>query len=337
MRLDRIGDVLLSTPVIKALRDACPECYLAFMVTPYAKDIVDGNPFLDEVIVYDRQKYGNGMLGNIKFALFLAKKRFDAAVILHPTSRTHVITAMAGIPRRIGYDKKMGWLLTKRVPHTKQLGLRHETDYALDILRYLGISQASGKMYMPVKEESERRARDMFAGAGIGGTDTVVVVNPGASCPSKRWRPENFAKAADAISKNCQARIVIISDDKDRTFAGKVAESMKAKALDLSGKTTVSDLASILKRAKLFISNDSGPVHIACAVGTPVVAIFGRSDRGLSPQRWGPSGARDIALHKYVGCEVCLAHNCKKGFACLEAITPDEVAKAAEKILKGRP
>ena len=92
-------------------------------------------------------------------------------------------------------------------------------------------------------------------------------------------------------------------------------------------------MASVLRHVKLFISNDSGPVHIACAVGTPVVAIFGRSDRGLGPVRWGPTGSCDVVLHKDVGCDECLAHNCNKGFKCLEAITVDEVLAAADKIL----
>jgi heptosyltransferase-2 len=106
--------------------------------------------------------------------------------------------------------------------------------------------------------------------------------------------------------------------------------------VNLSGVTTVGDLASILRRSKLFLSNDSGPVHIASAVGTPSVVIFGRKDAGLSPRRWGPTGAKDVALHKDVGCAKCLAHECKIGFKCLEAVTVEEVTAAAEKLLAAR-
>ena len=105
--------------------------------------------------------------------------------------------------------------------------------------------------------------------------------------------------------------------------------------INLSGKTTIGDIASLLKRSRLFVSNDSGPVHIGCAVGTPVIAIFGRSDRGLSPERWAPSGKHDVVMHKSVGCEICYAHNCKTGFKCLDSITASEVLDAAGKILKG--
>lgn len=336
VRLDRIGDVILSTPVIKAVRDAYPKCYIAFMVRPYSKDIVDGNPHLDEVIVYDKRQHGKTLASNMKFAMWLRKKKFDTAIVLHPTSRSHIITALAGIPRRIGYDRKMGWLLTRRVPHTKQYGLRHEIDYALDLLKHAGISPLSRQMHMPINQKSERKVKEIFAQAGIGERDKVITINPGASCPSKRWSPENFAIAADRLAQDTGARIVIISGEKDKPSADRTASLMSAACLNLAGRTTVSDLASVLARSSLFVSNDSGPVHIACAVGTPVIAVFGRSDRGLSPDRWGPTGKRDIVLHKYVGCRKCRAHECVNGFACLGAVTPDEVAGAARRIMEDK-
>lgn len=334
VRLDRIGDVLLSTPAVRALRRAYPQSYIAFMVRPYAREVVDGNPCLDEIIIYDKEKDGRGFAGALRTALMLKKKKFDLAVILHPTVRTHLIAALARIPVRIGFDRKAGWLLTRRVPHTKHLGLKHEIDYTLDLVRYVGASPGSRSMDMPVKEDSERRVRDLFSGSGIGKDDKVVVINPGASCPSKRWMPESFASAADAIADRTGSRIVIISDYKDKALADSVESAMRNRPLNLAGTTTVSDLASVLKRADLFISNDSGPVHVACAVGTPAIVIFGRSDRGLSPSRWGPSGDKDVVLHKHIGCEVCLAHNCRRGFACLAAINPEDVVDAAEKILR---
>ncbi len=242
---------------------------------------------------------------------------------------------MAGIPERVGYDRKLGFLLTKRIPHTKQFGLKHEIDYTLDILRYIGIEPKRSPLFMPLGADCEQKVEEIFLRNGIRATDKVIVLNPAASCPSKRWRPERFAKVAARMAEKYGAKIVVISDTKDIPFGDKVASAMMTGCVNLSGKTSVGEVASILKRAKLLISNDSGPVHIACAVGTPVVAIFGRRDRGLAPARWGPTGKNDIVLHKDVGCEVCLAHNCEAGFKCLEAITVDEVLNAADKLLAG--
>lgn len=333
VRLDRMGDVVLSTPALKALRDAYPQSRITFMVRPYVKDIANGNPYVDEVIVYDKAA---GLLGNVKFIKRLREKKFDLVVALHPTLRTNWIAFLAGIPKRLGFDKrkKMGMLLTDKVPDKKHLGLKHEIDYTLDMLKYIGINTKDRKLHVPVNRDSDNRAREALAVGGISESDTVVVINPGASCPSKRWPVERFAEAADSLIKKRGVKVVIISGESDKKIADNMTSCMKEKCLDLSGKTTVGDIAAILKRSKLFISNDSGPVHVACAVGAPVVAIFGRSDRGLSPRRWGPSNKGDVVIHKDAGCLDCLAHNCVLGFKCLQAITVDEVVRASEGLLR---
>jgi len=333
VRLDRMGDVVLSTPALKALRDAYPESRITFMVRPYVKDIVEGNPWANEIIIYDKAK---SFLENIKFIKKLRNKKFDLAIALHPTFRTNVIVFLSGIPKRLGLDRKsrMGIFLTDRVPDKKHLGLKHEMDYTLDILRYIGVNAKDRKMYVPVSRDSQIRTREALEKGGISESDTVVAINPGASCPSKRWPAKRFAEVADTLIKKHGVKIVVMSGEADKRIGKDMVSFMQEKCLDLSGKTTVGDIAGILKRSKLFISNDSGPVHVACAIGTPVVAIFGRSDRGLSPKRWGPSNKGDIVLHKYVGCLNCLAHNCVFGFKCLHAITVDEVVKSAEELLR---
>lgn len=333
VRLDRIGDVVLSTPVIKAVRDAYPEGYIAMMVRPYAREIVEGNPYLDEVILYDKDGAHKGLAGNIKFIQELRDKKFDTAIVLHPTSRTHIALALSGIPERIGYDRKTGFLLTKKIPHTKQFGMKHEIDYTLDILKYAGIDPKDRSLYMPVNSASECKVAEILAQNGVKEGDILVAINPGASCASKRWGVEKFAEVANGLVDKHNARVAVISGNVDKAFGDKLSALITRGAINLSGKTSIGDVASLLRRCRLFISNDSGPVHISCAVGTPVIAIFGRSDRGLSPRRWGPSGKNDVVLHKGVGCEICYAHNCRAGFKCLDSITPSEVLKAADEIL----
>jgi len=333
MRLDRVGDVVLSTPAIKATRDAYPDSYIVFMVRPHAYDIIRGNPYVDEVIACDKEKGVRGFFGIWRLAMRVRRYAFDLAVVLHPTTRSHLIVFLSGIAERIGYDKKAGWLLTRQVPHTKQFGLRHERDYALDLLRYARIEAKECLLHVPIHHEREVTVDAFFRRNNIAHGERVIVIHPGASCPSKRWPPERFAQVADACAEKYRARIVIIAGPEDTSCGRKVALLMQRDHVDLSGMTVIGDLASIFKRAQLFISNDSGPVHIASAVGVPVISIFGRSDRGLSPARWGPTGERDIALHKDVGCDVCLAHNCARGFECLRAITVDDVLAAAAKIL----
>lgn len=328
VRTDRIGDVLLSTPVIKAVKDYYPNSYLAFMVRPYAKDIVEGNPDVDEVIVYDKFGEHRRILSSIKFALALKKRKFDLAVILHPTNRVNLITFFAAIPERVGYDRKLGILLSKKLKHTKQEGAKHEMEYSLDVVRSLGIEPKDKSLFMPLKQESEDWADNILKENNLSASDNIVAIHPGASCPSKIWPQKNFSELANKLAESYKARIIVIAGPSDELVANTVLKGIKYPVVNLAGKTSVSQLASILKRCRLFISNDSGPVHIATAVGTPVISIFGRKQPGLSPKRWGPLGEKDKVLHKDVGCIECLAHNCKKDFICLKAITVEDVIEA---------
>jgi heptosyltransferase-2 len=334
VRTDRIGDVLLSTPVIKALRQNYPYAYIAMMITPYAKDIVDGNPDLDEVIIYDKNQRHKSWLNSIKFSLNLSKKKFDLAIVLHPTNRVHLVTFFAGIPKRIGYDRKLGFLLTDRIKHTKQLGEKHELEYNLDLIRYLGIEPKDKTLFMTIREEAESWVEQLFKQKNIISKDKLLAIHPGASCISKIWPAERFAQVADSLIEKYGFKVLVLAGPKDISIAKDVINQMHYPAFNLAGKTSVSQLASLLKKCQLFISNDSGPVHIASAIGTAVISIFGRNQRGLSPLRWGPTGKKDRVLHKEVGCIECLAHNCNKDFLCLKAITVEDVLNTVDLMIK---
>ena len=327
-RTDRLGDFVLTTPAIKAVRDAYPDAYIAMIVTPYTKKLAEGNPYIDEVIVYDKQKKEKSLLGGLRFALSLRKKEFDRAIIFHPTNRMHIITYIANIPRRIGYDKKCGFLLTDKIRNLKHLGQKHEKDYTLEMLKALGIESDEKELFVPVTYEAELAIDSLLKSHGIAKKHKLVIMHPGASCVSKIWPSERFAKLADKLIDKKQAKIIVVggSGKRDLFCVDSVKKFMLNDAIFLKGTLNTIELAALLKRATLFISNDSGPVHVAAAVSTPVIDIFGRNQPGLSPIVWGPLGLKDVVLHKDVGCkDVCLAHNCNKTFACLRAISVDEV------------
>ncbi|MCX5693995.1 MAG: lipopolysaccharide heptosyltransferase II [Candidatus Omnitrophica bacterium] len=334
VRTDRLGDVLLSTPVIKALRQKYPQAYISMMVSSYTREVLEGNPDLDEVIAFDKDaKNAQGWLSDFKFSRMLGNKKFDLAIVLHPTNRMHLMIFLAGIPKRLGYDRKFGFLLTDRIKHTKQYGEKHESEYALDLVRFLGIEPVDKNLYIPIKQESEKWVEDLFGRMQIKNNDKLLIIHPTASCPSRIWPAERYAQVADSLAQKHGFKVVIVSGPADIKKSQEVINNMRLPALDLSGKTSISQLASLLKRCQLFISTDSGPMHVATAVGAAVITIFGRSQAGLSPRRWGPLGEKSRVLYKTVGCTVCLAHNCKKDFACLKATTVEDVLKAAEEIL----
>ena len=334
MRLDRIGDVLLSTPALEAVRNAYPKSHIAVMVRPYVEEVVKGNPFVDELILYDKDALHRSVAGTLRFIGTLRARKFECAIVLHPSNRSHIIPFLAGIPVRVGYDRKLSFLLSRRIPHKKEFGLKHERDYTLDLLRYMGIEPASCVAHMPLNDSGERKAERLFKEHGIGPDSIAIVVHPGASCPSKRWPVERFAEVANRLAERHGAWTVVIAGEREREFGDRLTGLIRSRAVNMSGRASLGDLASILRRARLLVSNDSGPVHIASAVGTPVVAIFGRSDRGLSPRRWGPLGDANVVLHRYVGCTVCRAHRCEKGFECLRAISVADVESACELLLR---
>ncbi|MCM8797460.1 MAG: hypothetical protein NC923_06270, partial [Candidatus Omnitrophica bacterium] len=222
VRTDRIGDVLLSTPVVKALRQRYPDAYIGMMVSCYARDIVEGNPYIDEAIIYDKDKKHRGWWQSLRFARQLKKKKFELAIILHPTNRAHLLTFFAGIKKRIGYNRKMGFLLTDRLEHTKQYGLKHEMEYNLDLLRYLGIEPKDKELFMPIKKESEEWVERVFNLLEIKASDKLLAIHPGASCPSKIWPKERFAQAADKLADAYGFKIMVVSGPKDTNLADKV-------------------------------------------------------------------------------------------------------------------
>jgi len=332
-RTDRLGDVVLSTPVLRAVREAYPDSFIAVMVRPYTKECIEGNPYINEVILYDKYGIHKSLSGSFKFALELRKRKFDIALVLHPTNRVNLIVFLAGIPRRVGFNKKLGFLLTKRLSNTKHLGKKHEADYTMDIIRAAGIEPKHRSLYIPTKKYVQKSINETLLKKGVLKTDRLVVLHPSASCPSKKWPYKKFAALADRLIDEFNVKIALIGGADGRADADKTRQNMKHDVIDLSGRIGISQLASLLKRCHLFISNDSGPVHVSSAVGTPVISIFGRRDPGLGPVRWGPTGKYDIILHKDVGCSRCLAHNCDKNFLCLSAIEEDEVFNAAKNFL----
>lgn len=333
VRTDRIGDVLLTTPVIKALRDNLPQAYIAMMVDPSASEIVKDNPYLDEVIIYDKKGLHKGFRENFKFILNLRRKEFDLALVLHTKHRMNLICWLSGIRERVGYcNEKFGFLLTKRLTDTRPEGLKHEVDYCLDVLKAIGIESGEKELFIPVDSESKKWAEDILKENHISNTDRLVAVHPAASCISKRWFPERFAKLADNLIEKYNVKILVVSGKEDISYSQEMISKTINRVLDFSGKTSLKQLAALLSKCCLFISNDSGPCHIAAAVRIPVISIFGRNQRGLSPVRWRPLGEKSIVVHKEIGCKDCSAHNCQKKFACLQAITVDDILRYVDTI-----
>lgn len=332
IRTDRIGDLVLSTPVIRSLRAAFPEAYLVMMVRPEHRELVEGNPDLNDLILYDKAGAQKGLLGTLRLAQRLRRRHFDTALILHSTNRVILLSWLAGIPRRVGYARRLPWFLTHRLPYMKPEGTLHELEYNLNLLRLIGVESRQRQLHVPTTPAQEATVSAFLRERGAAGQAPLVVIHPGASCPSKRWPAERFTAVGDSLIERYGARIVVVTGPEEKQVGQKVVSRMKHPAFEALGLFSLGELACLFKQSRLLISNDSGPVHIASAVRTPVVSIFGRWGGGLSPERWGPTGPGSLSLHHDVGCRPCLAHRCPIGFACLDAVSVEEVLAAAEQV-----
>ncbi len=334
-RTDRLGDLVLSTPVFEALRQKFPQAHLAGLTFLENRAVVEGNPYLDEVIVYDKEGSEHSWLGNLFFARRLARKNFDAVIHLHPTHRMHWVGWLAKIPVRIGYAKKNAWALTHSIADRKSEGTRHEAEYNFDLLKFLGVELPKTlTLQFPLKEKDHRSLSLLLKNLGMNLEKPYVILNPSASCPSKIWPAARFARLADRIQTERKMQVALIGGPKERFISRRVKKEASLPLFDLSGKLSLGMLGWFLKEARILISNDSGPVHVARAVGTPVVSIFGRKLEGLGPRRWGPLGEEGKVIHKEVGCPVCLAHQCQINFLCLDVVSVEEVLRQAEPFLQ---
>ncbi len=333
IRLDRMGDVILSTPVIRALRQAYPKAFITMLVRPACEDLVAFHKDLDEWLVYDKDGAHKNFFNTLKFSRHLKRFQFDTALVLHPSNRSHWLPWLAGIPQRIGYAHKNAYLLTHALAHAKQEGDKHEAEYTLDMLKVFGLNPEKPQLSIPVRREAKDFIEALLHEKNVKADKKLVVVHPSASCPSKRWMPERFGQVADRLVKECHVQVCIIAGEPDRDFAIAMQQAMQSPVINLAGLLSVGQSAALLERADMLLSNDSGPVHLAAAVDTPVVAIFGRDQPGLSPKRWGPLGDQHKILHKDVGCETCLAHNCTIDFKCLTELSVDEVYAACQQLL----
>lgn len=318
IRLDRIGDVILSTPAIRAIRQGFPEAEIKLLVREYTKDLVIHNPNIDRLLIYEKDKIGND---------------YDLAIVLHPGFKQNYITFISGARYRIGY---IGWgggfFLTHKLIDDRKIRIRHEVESALEVAGSIGCSTNNKNLEISVTEEGERFAEFFFQEHQFKADDTVVAMGPGARQEYIRWKKEGFAAVADTLIKQNKAKVIMVGGREGKGLIENVLSLMQQKPILAIG-LRLTELISLIKRCDLFIGNSTGPMHIAAALRVPVVAIFGNIHPLDSYQAWGPWGEGHIVVSKNLNCPDCHPSDCKT-FDCLELLTADEVLEAAKKQIK---
>jgi lipopolysaccharide heptosyltransferase II len=335
VRTDRIGDVVLTTPAIRALRKAYPQARITILVSPLTKNLVDGNPDINEVLVDNRNKENNGPLGFLRLIRLIKSKDFDLAINFHTKKRTNLLCFLARIPSRLGYyNKKFGFLLTEKIFDVRHLGEKHEAQYCMDVLKSLDIYSDAVEVFVPVHEEEEKWAETFFSEQNLTLDPLVVAVHPGASCPTKKWPAKRFVELIHAMNDKYACSIILVGSNDNSITADEIINLSDMPIIDLTGKTSVGQLASLFKRCHMLISNDSGPVHIADAAGTPVISIFTRNQPGINHERWRPLGEKSRVVSVPENRDISFAKGEVKDSQYLDIIEVSDVLEAVDAVFK---
>jgi len=323
-----VGEVVLITPVLSALRATFPQAKISVMIIPATRGVLCADKNVDEIVVYDKKNKHKSWKNFLKLIKEIRSRKFDIAILLHRSFRSALIAWLSGIPLIIGCPTEFrGLFLTHKVPVKDNL-FQHELEKNLDVIKIMGIDIGNPEAHFFIDDEAMDWALKTLQSIGIfSGSSKMVIINPGAGWETKRWAYENFAITADALKRKFGFNILLTWGPSEYELAKKVATMMKEKAF-IAPFTDLQKLAALLSYSQFVITNDTGPMHIAAALQIPVIAIMGPT----SKQRWGPYSENFIVVKKDFECTPCFKKKCHS-MKCMKSIKPLDVLQAVDKLL----
>ena len=353
-RTDRIGDVVLSTPVFKSLKNSFPSVSISVLVRPYTKDIVTNNPNIDEVIIYDPEGEHRTISGLLKLAKEIEKRNFDTALILFLDFKVGLLTYLSKISRRIGPGTKLAQIfLTDRIKQYRSKVDRHEADYNLELAEIIGAKPIrQSEIYIP--DEITKRVDNFFSELNTQHSTLntpIVGIHPGSGGSARNWKHERYAELANKIIDKIGAVIFVTGGPGEENLVDRIINNIQWKTTPFSppseggdgggykknafkyiSYTGLKELSGVIKRFNVLVGPSTGPIHIATAVGTPVVSIY-CPIYVCQPKRWGPIGKNDTAIMPDVPfCERCVFEKCRY-YDCMDRISVNKVFEEVEKRL----
>lgn len=323
VRTDRLGDLVLVTPALGALRRRFPDARITALVHPYAAPLLENHPFVDEIIA-DKPFFR--LLGDIR------ARNFDASIHFFVDARTPVAAWLAGVPLRIGPASKIWSLfLNRRITQNRSKILRHEADFNLDLLAPLGADAAGAKSLLVVTAEEKKAARRYLSEKfSIADGDALVIIHPGSKGSAKNWPPGKYAELADKIlAESPGAKVLLTGACEELPLLRHIADRMPLKPAMLEEPVPLRLLMALLSLARAVVTNSTGPLHIAAALGVPTVSFFPKL-KGCLPERWGPYGEGHIIFQpEGEVCPVCNP-SCRRG-DCMADIDTKKVLEAVRK------
>ncbi len=337
IKLSAIGDVVQTLPALEAIKKTYPESSITWVVEEAAAGILEGHPLIDRLVVSRRRSwmrmlrkpetFMNGLRGIGAFLRSLRDTHYDIAIDFQGLLKSGILIGLARAKRKIGFDKTREFsyiFLNERLP--KYDVERHALERYLDVARYLGAKEPSPSCTLPIEREI-RIVEERLAGivprpreTTAHGRRMLVVINPVARWKTKLWPERNFAELADRLIEERNARVIFTGSDEDRIVIRRIMGLMRHTPEDWAGGTTLKELAALSRLSDIFITTDTGPMHLAAAAGAHVLALFGPT----APWRTGPYGVGHIVVRTGIECSPCFKRKCSN-VRCMEGITVEDV------------
>jgi lipopolysaccharide heptosyltransferase II len=346
VRLRQIGDVVFTTPAVRALRHRFPDSHISYIVEPEAAAIIAGNPHVNEVIVAPRVGGLAGVRAEADLIRRLRRTPFDVAIDFHGGPRASLLTWLSGAPVRIGYDVPgRGWMYTRRVGRPRRLRARHSVANQWDLLEAFGIPPPERELTpveMRVDADAAVAVGARLDAAGIGPECRLIVIHVSAGNPFRRWPIASFAAvAADIAADDAQHRVIVTSGPSEKDAAARVIAEARERAgaaadrVPACGEFSLPELRALLDRAVLYIGGDSGPLHVASTSGVAIVGLYGPTLPARSAPWRHPRLAHEPVEVQSLACRPCDQRTCEPGdFRCLTWIQPQQVVDAARRLLQ---
>jgi len=322
----------MTTPAVRAIRKNFPDAEISILAKSWVAPVFENSPYVDHVLIYDDAGKHKGLVGKLRLARELKEYRFDATILLQNAIEAALIAFFSGIPCRIGYNTDVrGFLLTHSVPCTPQIKKIHQTGYYLGLLQGIGLKADGLNLDLTVAEKHRDRAVEILSQYNISEKEKLVGINPSATFgPAKQWFPERYAGLADRIKEVFRARIIIFGGLGDRELGREISQIMQHQPIDLCGKTSLQEAMALINMCNLFITNDSGLMHVAAALNVPLIAIFGSTNSVTT----GPHSKRSKIVSVPIDCSPCLKPECPRGhLKCMDQIDVDMVFDVVKEIL----
>jgi len=328
-----LGDAVMCEPALSQVRTIFPHAEITLLVKPPIADLLAQHPAVNRTLVYDDRGRHAGLVGKWTLAGVLRRHRFDLAILFQNAFEAALLSFLAGIPRRFGYATDgRSLLLTDPVSLPSRNGQKHQVEYYWDLLKPLGGHGPAPSPRLFVTAEESASITRRLADAGIGASDPVIGVNPGSTYGhAKRWLPDRYAEVVNRVLQDVQAQmdgrvgVAIVGAKGEERLGKAIAEQIKTRTVVCSGQTTVRELMALVKRCQLFLTNDTGPMHVAAAFKVPLVAVFGPTDW----QTTSPYGINAQLVRQPVSCAPCLLRECPIDHRCMTAVTVEQVYGAA--------